>query len=50
MSDRLQEVVTTGNVTGDTIDYVNATVTQTPGAGEIDLTNATRFIRPDDPF
>ena len=59
VSDRLQEVVTTGaigNVTdtnGDTVDEdvitsVNVTVTQAPGAGEIDLTNATvTFIGPE---
>ena len=42
VSDRVQEVVTVGNVTGDsTIDKVNVTVTQAPGAGEIDLVNAT---------
>ena len=52
VSDRLQEVVTTGNVTNsDTIDLVNVTVTQAPGAGEIDLTNATvTFIGPDGTF
>ena len=48
VSNRLQEVVTTGNVTGDVVDYVNVTVTQAAGAGEIDLTNATvTFIGPD---
>ena len=46
VSDRLQEVVTVGNVTedgssNDVIDKVNVTVTQAPGAGEIDLANAT---------
>ena len=52
VSDRLQEVVTTGNVSNsDTINYVNTTVTQAPGAGEIDLTNATvTFIGPDGTF
>ncbi|MXR42363.1 flagellin [Halobaculum sp. WSA2] len=43
VSNRLQEVVTTGtvNTTDDTIKSVNVTVTQAPGAGEIDLANAT---------
>jgi flagellin-like protein len=43
VSDRLQEVVTTGVVDDGTneVDAVNVTVTQAPGAGEIDLTNAT---------
>ena len=52
VSNRLQEVVTTGNVTtDDQIDYVNTTLTQAPGAGEIDLTNATvTFIGPDGTF
>ena len=52
VSNRLQEVVTTGNVTDNNeVDYVNTTVTQAPGAGEIDLTNATvTFIGPDGTF
>ncbi len=52
VSDRLQEVVTTGNVSdADTVDFVNVTVTQAPGAGEIDLTNATvTFIGPEGTF
>ncbi|MFC7137312.1 archaellin/type IV pilin N-terminal domain-containing protein [Halobaculum litoreum] len=49
VSNRLQEVVTTGSVNtnssdsipDDTIEQVNVTVTQAPGAGEIDLSNAT---------
>ncbi|QZX99029.1 archaellin/type IV pilin N-terminal domain-containing protein [Halobaculum rubrum] len=43
VSNRLQEVVTVGtaNTTDDTIKSVNVTVTQAPGAGEIDLANAT---------
>ncbi|UIP00037.1 flagellin [Halobaculum sp. CBA1158] len=46
VSDRLQEVVTVGQVKDNgadpnTIDAVNVTVTQAPGAGEIDLQNAT---------
>ena len=45
VSDRLQEVTTVGNVTQnggeDVIDAVNETVTQSPGAGEIDLQNTT---------
>ncbi|MFC7068874.1 archaellin/type IV pilin N-terminal domain-containing protein [Halobaculum lipolyticum] len=43
VSDRLQEVVTVGqvNTASNTIDAVNVTVTQAPGAGEIDLSNAT---------
>ncbi|WP_313692660.1 archaellin/type IV pilin N-terminal domain-containing protein [Halorarum halobium] len=45
VSDRVQEVVTTGNVTVDNgsevIDYVNVTVTLAPGAGEVDLENTT---------
>ena len=45
VSDRLQEVTTVGNVTQnggeDVIDAVNVTVTQSPGAGEIDLQNTT---------
>ena len=48
VSNRLQEVVTTGNVNSDQIDYVNVTVTQSAGAGEIDLTNATvGWVGPD---
>ena len=41
VSDRVQEVATVGNVNGDVIDIVNVTVTQAPGAGEIDIQNAT---------
>ncbi|WP_284013701.1 archaellin/type IV pilin N-terminal domain-containing protein [Halobaculum litoreum] len=43
VSNRLQEVVTTGTVnqSDGTIHTVNVTVTQAPGAGEIDLSNAT---------
>ncbi|WP_277552418.1 archaellin/type IV pilin N-terminal domain-containing protein [Halobaculum limi] len=46
VSNRLQEVATVGNVTEDTnnndvVDIVNVTVTQAPGAGEIDVHNAT---------
>jgi flagellin FlaA/flagellin FlaB len=43
VSDRLQEVVTTGLVDSgnNEIRAVNVTVTQAPGAGEIDLQNAT---------
>jgi flagellin-like protein len=43
VSSRLQEVVTTGKVDSgtETITKVNMTVSQAPGAGEIDLTNAT---------
>ena len=45
VSDRLQEVATVGNVntSGDenSVDIVNVTVTQAPGAGEIDVQNAT---------
>jgi flagellin FlaA/flagellin FlaB len=43
VSDRLQEVVTTGLVdtSNNEIRAVNVTVTQAPGAGEIDLQNAT---------
>ncbi|WP_277555541.1 archaellin/type IV pilin N-terminal domain-containing protein [Halobaculum limi] len=42
VSNRLQEVVTTGTVeNGENITKVNVTVTQAPGAGEIDLSNAT---------
>ncbi|UIO99049.1 flagellin [Halobaculum sp. CBA1158] len=52
VSDRLQEVVTVGNVNESTdpnsIKTVNVTVTQAPGAGEIDLANATiNWIGPD---
>jgi flagellin FlaA/flagellin FlaB len=49
VSNRLQEVVTTGSVAGnDSIDTVEVTVSQAPGAGEIDLTNATiTWIGPD---
>ena len=52
VSNRLQEVATVGNVTTDeTIDKVNVTVTQAPGAGEIDLENATiTWIGPDGTF
>ena len=43
VSDRVQEVATVGNVNsaGDAVDIVNVTVTQAPGAGEIDIQNAT---------
>ncbi|WP_284012732.1 archaellin/type IV pilin N-terminal domain-containing protein [Halobaculum litoreum] len=41
VSNRLQEVVTTGSVSGNSIDQVNVTVTLAPGAGEVDLSNAT---------
>ncbi|MFC7095940.1 archaellin/type IV pilin N-terminal domain-containing protein [Halobaculum marinum] len=50
VSDRLQVVVATGNVNPDgsadgiadgTVDAVNVTVTQAPGAASIDLRNAT---------
>ncbi|GAA0218272.1 archaellin/type IV pilin N-terminal domain-containing protein [Halobaculum roseum] len=43
VSNRLQEVVTTGtvNTTDNSVKSVNVTVTQAPGAGEIDLSNAT---------
>ena len=52
VSNRLQEVVTTGSVdSNDQIEFVNVTVTQAPGAGEIDLTNATvTFIGPEGTF
>ncbi|GAA0214300.1 archaellin/type IV pilin N-terminal domain-containing protein [Halobaculum roseum] len=53
VSNRLQEVVTTGTVdqTNNTITAVNVTVTQAPGAGEIDLENATiTWIGPDGTF
>jgi len=41
VSDRVQEVATVGNVTGSQVDIVNVTITQAPGAGEIDIQNAT---------
>jgi len=43
VSDRVQEVATVGNVNsaGDAVNYVNVTVTQGAGAGEIDLQNTT---------
>ncbi|SHG72697.1 archaellin/type IV pilin N-terminal domain-containing protein [Halobaculum gomorrense] len=41
VSDRVQEVATVGNVSGDTVDFVNVTVTPGAGAGEIDLQNTT---------
>lgn len=41
VSDRLQEVVTTGSVTNGKISSINVTVTQAPGAGEIDLQNSS---------
>ncbi|QLG61015.1 archaellin/type IV pilin N-terminal domain-containing protein [Halorarum salinum] len=42
VSDRLQEVVTTGTVGNEgTIEKVNVTVSQAPGSGEVDLSNAT---------
>ena len=41
VSNRLQEVVTVGQVSGNEVTAVNVTVTQAPGAGEIDLSNAT---------
>jgi len=53
VSDRLQEVVTTGTVdqTNNTVTAVNVTVTQAPGAGEIDLENVTiTWVGPDGTF
>ncbi|MFC6786855.1 archaellin/type IV pilin N-terminal domain-containing protein [Halobaculum halobium] len=51
VSDRLQEVVTTGNVTDGTVDKVNVTVTQAPGSGEIDLENVTiTWVGPEGTF
>jgi len=53
VSDRLQEVVTTGTVDQEnkTITAVNVTVTQAPGAGEIDLENVTiTWVGPDGTF
>ncbi|WP_435063666.1 archaellin/type IV pilin N-terminal domain-containing protein [Halobaculum sp. EA56] len=49
VSNRLQEVVTVGEVNSNNrIEKVNVTVTQAPGAGEIDLANATiNWIGPD---
>jgi flagellin-like protein len=56
VSDRIQEVVTTGNITDsgvpdldeDTVDLVNVTVTLAPGADELDLLNTTvSWIGPD---
>ncbi|QLG61016.1 archaellin/type IV pilin N-terminal domain-containing protein [Halorarum salinum] len=48
VSDRLQEVDTTGNVSGSVVDKVNITVTQAAGAGEIDLRNVTvNWVGPD---
>ena len=41
VSDRLQEVTTTGEVSGTDVVNVNMTVSTAPGAGEIDLTNTT---------
>ncbi|MFC6787107.1 archaellin/type IV pilin N-terminal domain-containing protein [Halobaculum halobium] len=41
VSNRLQEVVTVGQVSDNGVTDVNVTVTQAPGAGEIDLSNAT---------
>mgnify|MGYP006276843891 CR=1 FL=1 len=41
VSDRVQEVATVGNVNGEQVDFVNVTVTQAAGAGEIDLQNTT---------
>jgi flagellin FlaA/flagellin FlaB len=41
VSDRLQEVTTTGSVSGSEIAEVNMTVKVAPGAGEVDLTNTT---------
>jgi len=41
VSDRLQEVTTTGEVSGSDVVNVNMTVSTAPGAGEIDLTNTT---------
>ena len=41
VSDRVQEVATVGNVSGNAVDFVNVTVTQGAGAGEIDLQNTT---------
>ncbi|MEZ3115610.1 archaellin/type IV pilin N-terminal domain-containing protein [Halobaculum sp. MBLA0147] len=42
VSDRVQEVVTTGTVAdNNTVTDVSVTVTQAPGAGEIDLENLT---------
>ena len=41
VSDLVQEVATVGNVNGEQVDFVNVTVTQAPGVGEIDLENTT---------
>jgi len=42
VSDRVQEVSTTGNVTdSEAIDFVNVTVKTAPGANEVDLLNTT---------
>ncbi|WP_435062444.1 archaellin/type IV pilin N-terminal domain-containing protein [Halobaculum sp. EA56] len=41
VSDRIQEVSTVGHVTSNEVDFVNVTVTQGAGAGEIDLQNTT---------
>ncbi|WP_435146743.1 archaellin/type IV pilin N-terminal domain-containing protein [Halobaculum sp. P14] len=48
VSDRLQAVSTTGHVNGSQVDKVNVTVSQAPGAGEIDLRNVSvNWIGPD---
>ncbi|UIO99079.1 flagellin [Halobaculum sp. CBA1158] len=53
VSDRLQEVATVGTVTGtndgsDVVDVVNVSTSLAPGAGEIDLRNATvTWVGPD---
>ncbi|MFC7135598.1 archaellin/type IV pilin N-terminal domain-containing protein [Halobaculum litoreum] len=41
VSDRVQEVATVGNVSNNAVDFVNVTVTQGAGSGEIDLENTT---------
>ena len=51
VSNRLQEVVTTGQVGDNNVTIVNVTVTPAAGAGEIDLSNATvTFIGPEGTF
>ncbi|QLG28466.1 flagellin [Halorarum halophilum] len=48
VSDRLQAVSTTGEVSGDQVVKVNVIVSQAPGAGEIDLRNVSvNWIGPD---
>jgi len=48
VSDRLQVQSATGNVTGESIDRFNLTLTKSPGAGDIQLENVSYQLVTDD--